>query len=354
MACREARLFQPRHHRIEHGDCGLLAFVVIDDTSLGPAAGGIRTRSYASEDAVLADAQALARAMTYKCALAGLPAGGGKGVVRLTADLDRERGFERLGEFIESLGGEFLTAGDMGTTLADLRVMARRTAHVYTDGAALSEAVGRGCVRAMQACVAIRDPGSEGLGGVRVAVQGCGTVGAAVARAARLAGAEILLADVRAEVAEDLAAELGGEVVDAARILEVEVDILAPCAVGGVLTPETAVRLRADAVCGAANNILSSDDVEEILIERGILWVPDALSSAGAVIFGVGRRVVGLDDCGPLIDRVFDTTRQVIIEARRRRWPAGRVARELAERRIREARGVVGGARSRRNNRMSR
>lgn len=332
-------MFQPRHHRIEHDDCGLLAFVVIDDTSLGPAVGGIRAQSYASEDAALADAQALARAMTYKCALAGLPAGGGKGVVWVTDDLDRERGFERLGDFIESLGGKFLTAGDLGTTRADLQVMARRTAHVYTDEAALSAAVGLGCIRAMQACVTIRDPGSEGLSGVRVAVQGCGTVGAAVARAARLAGAEIVLADVREEVAEELAAELGGEAVAASRILEVEADIIAPCAVGGVLTVETAGRLRAGTVCGAANNILSSDDVEEILIERDILWVPDALSSAGAVILGVGRRVIGLDDCGHLIDGVFDTTRRVIMEARRSRRPAGWVARKLAEERIREARG---------------
>ena len=172
-------MFQPRHHRIEHDDCGLLAFVVIDDTSLGPATGGIRTQIYSSEDSALADARALARAMTYKCALAGLPAGGGKGVVRLTPELDRERGFERLGDFVESLGGKFLTAGDLGTTAADLHVMARRTAHVYTDEDGLSEAVGRGCVRAMQACATIRDPESDGLGGVRVAVQGCGPVGAA-------------------------------------------------------------------------------------------------------------------------------------------------------------------------------
>jgi leucine dehydrogenase len=277
--------------------------------------------------------------MTYKCALAGLPAGGGKGVVRLTADLDRERGFERLGAFVESLAGEFLTAGDLGTTLADLHAMARRTSHVYTDEAGLSEAVGLGCVRAMQACVAIRDPGSEGLGGMRVAVQGCGTVGAAVARAARLAGAEVLLADVRAEVAEELAAELGGEAVAAAAILEVEADIIAPCAVGGVLTAETAGRLRAGAVCGAANNILSAAEVEDVLIERDVLWVPDPLSSAGAVILGVGRWVLGLDDCTGLIDRVFDTTHRVVTEARRQGRRAGDIAREMAESRVLAARG---------------
>jgi len=332
-------VFQPRQHRVEDSDSGLLAFVVIDDTSLGPAAGGIRTQRYAGEDAALADASALARAMTYKCALAGLPAGGGKGVVMVRDDLDRERAFECLGDFVDGLGGSFLTAGDMGTTVADLGAMARRTSHVYTDEAGLAEAVGRGCVRAMQACVSVTQGGSGDLTGLRVAVQGCGTVGAAVAGAAHAAGAEIVVADVNTEAAESLAGALGAEVVPAERILAVEADIIAPCAVGGVLTSEVAERLDAGVVCGAANNILASDAVEDILIKRRIAWVPDALSSAGAVILGVGKRVVGLDDCDELVDRVFETTRGVVVESRRQGRRAGEVARELAERRIREARG---------------
>jgi glutamate dehydrogenase/leucine dehydrogenase len=332
-------VFRPRPHRIEDASSGLLAFIVIDDTTLGPAAGGIRTRSYDDEDEALAEAAALARTMTYKCALAGLPAGGGKGVVMLRDDLDRERAFEILGEFIESLGGELLTAGDLGTTPADLAALARRTRHVETDESGLAEAVGRGCVRAMLArVVADGGPAADGLAGKQVAVQGCGTVGAAVARAAARDGARVTVADLDPTAAAALAAQIGADVVSSEVILEQEADILAPCAVGGVISAAAAQRLRAGAVCGAANNILASPDVEEILRDRGIGWVPDVLSSAGAVILGVGRRVIGLHDCGALIDRVFDTTLEVISRARDEGRRAGDIARSLAEQQIRAAR----------------
>lgn len=333
-------MFRPRTQRIEDPRCGLLAFIVIDDTTLGPAAGGIRIRHYADEDDALADAAALARAMTYKCALAGLPAGGGKGVVMLRDDLDRERAFERLGEFIEELGGEFLTAGDLGTTPADLAALARRTRHVETDESGLSEAVGRGCVRAMLACiVADGAAATGGLAGRRVAVQGCGTVGRAVARAAARGGAGVTVADLDPAAASTLAEQIGADVVSPEAILEQQADILAPCALGGVITTATARRLRAGAVCGAANNILASPEVEEILRDRGIRWVPDVVSSAGAVILGVGRRVMEPRDCAALIDRVFDTALEVICSARDEGRRAGDVARSLAEARIRAARG---------------
>lgn len=329
-------MFQPRCHRIEADDCGLLAFVVIDDTSLGPAAGGIRTRRYDNEAAARADASALARAMTYKCALAGLPAGGGKGVVMLQSDLDRSRAFEHLGAFIDSLEGSFLTAGDMGTTADDLRALARRTRHVDTDEEGLAEAVGRGCSRAIQACLSLLG-GDGALTGARIAVQGCGTVGAAVAHRLQQLGAEVIVADIDTDVARRTADALGIDVMGADRILEAEVDVLAPCAVGGVVDAEVGARLRASAVCGAANNILASSGAEDVLRRRGIMWVPDPISSAGAVILGVCRTRDGLDS-EALLDQLFDTTRAVVGEARDRRIAAGPVARDLAERRILRAR----------------
>jgi len=355
--------FRPRIHSITDDGCRLRAFIVIDDTSLGPAAGGIRTRAYSDEGDALNDARALARSMTYKCALAGLQAGGGKGVVLLTRDIDRQRAFERLGAFIDSLDGEFLTAGDLGTTGDDLEALARTTRHVYTDEVGLSAAVGRGCVGAMEACIDVLegdDPGrsadvrgarpiadqalaprgdtESALAGLRVAVQGCGSVGSAVARAARDAGAEVLVADIDANAATRTAEALGVEVVPADGILRTTVDIVAPCAVGGVLTEEVAAGLSARAVCGAANNILAAPEVEDRLMERGILYVPGPLSSAGAVIEGVGKVVMGLDDCSELIDRVRDSTRRVLYGARARHRRAGEVARELALERILSAR----------------
>jgi leucine dehydrogenase len=335
-------MFEPRCHRVEDSRSGLRAFIVIDDTSLGPAAGGIRTRAYADEHEAMADATALARAMTYKCALAGLPAGGGKGVVMLHERLDRQPAFERLGEFVQGLAGAFLTAGDLGTTPDDLAALARRTAHVDTDEAGLAEAVGRGCLRSLLGCLSLRGA-PDTLAGVRLAVQGCGTVGAAVASRARFLGAEVLVADTDPAAAERLADDIGAAVLPADRVLGAEVDVLAPCAVGGVLTEANASRLRAGVVCGAANNILASAAVERALAARGVLCVPDPLSSAGAVILGVSRRLAAGDGAA-LIDGLFDTTRRVLQQARDQQRLAGDVAREIAQQRIREARARIAGS----------
>jgi len=334
-------MFEPREHYIHDAESGLSAFVVIDDTTLGPAAGGIRTRAYLNDSAALADALALARSMTHKCALAGLPAGGGKGVVNWHGGADRERAFERLGAFVDSLGGEFLTAGDLGTTQTDLLAMARHTQHVHTEDADLAAAVGDGCVNCMRAALRLPDVASA-MTGVRIAVQGCGTVGAAVARSARAAGAELLIADIDDSVAGPLADELNATLVAADQILSADVDIVAPCAIGGAVNDRTAAGLRARIVCGGANNILSGSEVEDALRDRGILWVPDVLSSAGAVILGVGQRVLGLADCSALLHRMFDTTAEVVGDARDGNRRAGDVARRLAEARILAARDRLG------------
>ncbi len=333
--------FRPHYHRVVDDSCGLMAFVVIDDTSLGAACGGIRTRAYADEDEALREARALARSMTYKCALAGLPAGGGKGVVMLTPELDREPAFERLGQFVESLGGEFLTAGDLGTSLHDLEAMARFTEHVHTDEAGLVAAVGRGCLRAMQGGLSVLegDAFDGNLAGSSVAVQGCGKVGAAVAAACAAAGAEVVIADLDEALAANVAGNVGADTVSADSILAAGVDVLSPCAVGGVISEQTATEVKARIVCGAANNILAAAAAEDVLRERGILYVPAPLASAGAVVEGVGKTILGLDDCSDLIDEIGVSTRRILSEAVSSGRRAGDVARELALTRISEARG---------------
>lgn len=355
----------PVCHELSDDAIGLRAFLVVDDTTLGPAAGGIRTRAYPDDDAARADAHALARAMTLKCSLAGLPCGGGKAVVRELPGMDRARVFERLGELVEELDGSFLTAGDLGTTAEDLAAVARRTDHVYRDEAGLAEAVGRGCLRAMEACARALDGGSDlaleaprgpgrrpadegarrrgpddesSLAGLVVAVQGCGMVGGAVARAAAAAGARVQVADLDPVRARSLAEGIGAGVVEPETVLEADVDVLAPCAVGGVVTPEVAGAMRARALCGAANNVLAADRADEVLLERGVLHVPDLLASSGAVIEGIGRMLLGRDDCRPLIDRIRSTAGRILEESARAGRPAGRVARSLALARIAAAR----------------
>jgi leucine dehydrogenase len=293
---------------------GLFAVLVIDDLTLGPGAGGVRTRCYPNLAAAMREASALAQAMTRKCALAGLDAGGAKVVVIDHPGLDRPRAFARLGAFIAELGGVFRTAGDLGTTGADLAAMASTCSFVHVDERGLAEAAARGLLACIGACAATR---GRNLAGLRVAVQGCGAIGAAAARALRGAGATLVLADLDEARVTTLAAELGASVVDVGEVLQADVDVLAPCAVGGVITQESVAQLRAWAVCGAANNVLADLGAALALQARGILHVPDEVASAGAVIEGIGRSVMGLADRGPLIEALGGTARALLEAAAR-------------------------------------
>ena len=319
---------------------GLRAVVVVDDVSLGPAAGGIRTRGYPDWVAALRDAAALAQAMTLKCALAGLRAGGCKIVVLDAPSMDRPAAFERLGCLVDELGGLVRTAGDLGTTEADLQHAARHTRFVHLGEEGLASSVARGLLRCVEACL-WQHNGTQprDLGGLRVAVQGCGAIGAAVAEALHTAGASLVLADLDERRARELAGRLArADVIDPAAVLSAEVDVVAPCAVGGVVTHEVASSLRAWAVVGAANNVLADGEVARRLAARNVLLVPDVIASAGAVIDGIGRTVMGLDDRTPLIDALGDTALAVLRQAQQQGKTTTEVAAEMARSRLQAAR----------------
>ena len=309
---------------------GLRAVLVIDDDTLGPAAGGIRTRPYLSADDAVADARRLARAMTLKCAVAGLNAGGGKIVVWGLGD-DRQGAFEELGRRLQAHEEGLLTAGDLGTTNDDLAAMARTTGQVHTGGDRLAQAAGLAVLRCVQACA---DALGQSVDSLHVAIAGCGTIGGAAARALASAGVRLTVADLVRQRAESLADGLNAAVCGADELLSRDVDVVSPCAEGGAITEEIAGSLQARAVCGAANNVLASPEAERTLMRRGILYVPDALASAGAVIEGVGERVMNLDDRRPLIDRLRDTTRTVLDEVRTTGLCATEIVERLARTRI--------------------
>lgn len=287
--------------------------------------------AYRSVAEALSDAAGLARAMTLKCSLGGLDAGGGKTVVMDHDGLDRERAFEVLGARIEELGGLFRTAGDLGTTAADLEAMARTTRYVHTEEVDLTAAVARGLLRCVEACCERKGVEVEGI---RVAVQGVGAIGAAVSRALADAGAELVIADLDRERAEALAALVGARTTSTDGILTEDVDIVCPCAIGGVLTEKTVAELRAWAVVPGANNTLADDAAGAALHQRGILLVPDVIASAGAVVDGIGRTVMLLPDRTLLVDRLGDTAREVLARAEVRDRPATEVARSIAMERI--------------------
>ncbi len=314
---------------------GLRAFLVLDSLSLGPAVGGVRTRAYPTEQEALEDAARLASAMTVKCALAGLPAGGGKCVVMDHPRLSRGAAFEELGRRVEELGGLFRTAGDLGTTAADLERMARYTQFVHTEEG-LATAVGRSLLRSAEAAAA--QLGWEGLDGRTAAIQGCGAIGEAVAVALSSAGCRLYLSDIDAGRAETVAHLIGGSVAPPDGFFAMDVDILSPCAAGGVITKETATSLKAKAVVGAANNILTGEEAGGILFERGIAFVPDVIASAGAVVEGIGRTLMNLPDRKELIDRLGQVAAEVLKEAAETETPPDEVARRRAARIIQRAR----------------
>lgn len=337
-----------RHQQVIHGcdaASGLHAIIAIHDTTRGPALGGLRIYPYASEADALTDVLRLSRGMTYKSALADLPLGGGKAVI--IADPHRDKTPELLramGRLIDSLGGRYITAEDSGSDEADMRIIAETTEHVSGlghDGVSgdPSPWTAQGVFHAMQSAVyhGLGRPESESqFDGLRVAVQGVGHVGARLARLLHEAGARLVLTDVDRDALGRLAEELDAEAVPPEAIVDAEVDVFAPCAMGAALTPEVVRRLRARVVCGAANNQLASPEVADRLRERGILYTPDYVANAGGVIEIAWQR---RDDARPEavmahIARIGTTLDEIFARAVREGRSPAPVADDLARERF--------------------
>ncbi|HSL11289.1 MAG TPA: Glu/Leu/Phe/Val dehydrogenase dimerization domain-containing protein [Actinomycetota bacterium] len=284
------------------------AFVIvaIASTVLGPAMGGTRMKVYASFADALADAMRLAAAMTRKQAMANLPYGGGKAVLAVPAIPERGgdewRGlFERYGDMVAALGGTYVTAADIYTSIAEMDVIAERTPHVLGRSAAKggSGDPGRGTARGVfhgirAACA--RAFGDPDLAERTVAVQGAGSVGWHLLELLRDAGAATVVADIDPDRARSACEATGARVVGADEIVSTPCDVFAPCATGGVLSAETIPHLRCRVVAGAANNQLATDDDDERLADRGILYAPDYVVNAGGVIHLAGHETLGWDD----------------------------------------------------------
>jgi glutamate dehydrogenase/leucine dehydrogenase len=306
--------------------------IAIDSTRRGPALGGCRWRNYPDRDAACRDATSLAAAMTRKAALSRLALGGGKAVVIGDPAKRTRRQMRAFGEFVEELGGRYVTAADMGTSAEQMAVFAERTRHV----AGLPTGMGgcgdpgpwtaRGVLLALQAASAELGLPLEGL---HVAIQGLGSVGRALLDLLVERVAHVSVADVTPAALLGLPAEV--ERVEPERILEVAADVFAPCGPPGVIDAEAAHRLRARIVCGAANNPLSAPRVAAQLEERGILYVPDYLANAGGLIRLAIERDGGDDACVMKhLEVIPANLRRVLDHAKARGIDAGRAADELA------------------------
>jgi leucine dehydrogenase len=317
---------------------GLRAIIALDDVTLGPACGGIRTQPYPTTRDALVDVAKLSSAMTLKCAIANLPAGGGKTVVIVHPGMNRPAAFRRLGEYIQDLGGMYRAAGDLGTTYDDLLHAAENTDYVDTTGQQLGEATGVGIVNCIRACAT--DHGVDSLANLTIAIQGCGLIGAGVARSLAAQGAHVIVADVDSALAEVLAAEIGGTVESAETILMTRADIISPCAIGGVLTGALVPKIQAWGICGGANNQFASPDVGQELMARDIVYVPDFLASSGAVIDGTSRTLINADPA-PLLAALEDTALLVLATSRSTGRPPHEVAQAIARDRILSAQRAV-------------
>jgi leucine dehydrogenase len=322
---------------------GLRAIIAVHSTALGPSLGGIRFWRYPSERDALVDVLRLSEAMSLKASAAGLHQGGGKAVVLWDVpDAPRSEDLLRaMGRAIDELGGRYIAAEDVGATPRDMQVIATETPWVTGIEAPggsgdPSPMTAYGVLKAMETVLEELD-GAPTLTGKRVVVDGVGHVGSHLARVVAEAGSRVAVADVNPDRVDALVRDIGAEALPVERALEEPCDVLAPCALGGVLNATTIPRLQCRAVCGAANNQLADPTDDDALAARGILYAPDFVVNAGGII-NLAEEFVGYDREGARARTalIADTVRRVFKLAREEGVPPGRAAERMARQRIAE------------------
>ena len=315
---------------------GLKAIIAIHNTTRGPALGGCRMWNYESEEDALTDALRLSRGMTYKSALAGLHYGGGKAVIIGDPGRDKSEAlWLAFGSFLDSLGGRYITAEDVGTRPADLEIVRRATPYVagIAEGGAgdPSPATAHGVFLGIRAAVNARLDRKE-LKGLRVAVQGLGNVGYALAEHLAEAGAELYVTDIDELAVARAVRQLGASAVKPDDIYGLEVDVFAPCALGAIVNDHTIDQLRASIVAGSANNQLAEERHGRTLHQRNILYAPDYAINAGGVIW-VSHEGPAFNAVAALahVERIEVTLAEIFARARKEGVPPEAAADLVAE-----------------------
>ena len=324
---------------------GYRGIIAIHSTVLGPALGGTRFWSYASDEEAIVDALRLARGMTYKNAVAGLNLGGGKSVIiGDNKTTDRELIFRAHGRFCESLGGRYITAEDVGTSTADMDYVHMETKNV--SGLAgrsgdPSPVTAHGVFRAIQASAKERW-GKDDLAGRTITVQGCGHVGYFLAKELHEAGAKLVVTDIDADRVKRVVTEFGARAVAPEAIYGEAADVFAPCALGAIINDKTIPQLKVEVVAGAANNVLHEERHGDALEKKGILYAPDYVANAGGVI-NVYSELAGWTSARAFrkADEIYDTVLKVFSIARQDKVPTYVAADRLAEQRIRAVGSMV-------------
>lgn len=322
---------------------GLRAIIAIHSTVLGPSLGGTRFYPYSSEQDALWDVLRLARGMSYKAAAAEVDLGGGKAVILGDPARDRSEPLLRAyGRFVESLGGRYITAEDVGSTMADMDVVARETRFVtgrdimHGGGGDPSVMTAHGVRQGMLA-LAEELWGAPDLSGRHVAIQGIGKVGYPLARMLHGDGARLTVSDVNTASVAQAVSKLGAEVVDPAKIHATPCDIFAPCALGAVVNDHTLPELACATICGSANNVLDRPEHDAALARAGIVYAPDYVVNAGGIVNIADELSPGgydADRARAAVDRIRARLRAILRRAERESRPTGEVADRVAEERM--------------------
>ncbi|WP_017937149.1 Leu/Phe/Val dehydrogenase [Zestomonas thermotolerans] len=322
-------------HLAQDPATGLKAIIAIHSTRRGPALGGCRYLAYPDDVSALRDAVRLAQGMSYKAAMAGLEQGGGKAVIIRPPHVeDRGALFEAFGRFIETLNGRYITAVDSGTSSADMDCIAQHTRHVTSTTSAgdPSPHTAMGVFAGIRATAQAR-LGSDDLEGLRVAVQGLGHVGYALAEQLHAAGAELLVSDLDPGRVRLAVEQMGAQPVPPEALLSTPCDILAPCGLGGVLNAQTVGQLHCAAVAGAANTQLASAEIADLLEARGILYAPDYVINSGGLIYvALRHRGEELPAITAHLAQIGRRLTEIFAHAQADKRSPARVADQMAER----------------------
>lgn len=326
---------------VRDAQTGLSSIIAIHNTNLGPACGGTRMWAYASDDAALKDALRLARGMTYKSAMAKLPLGGGKAVIIGDAKRDKtEQLLVAYGRAVEQLGGKYVTAMDVNMTPDDMRVIAKGTKHVagYTQpgkaGGDSGPLTALGVFVGLKAAVEHRLK-TNTLKGVRVGVQGLGSVGFDLCQQMHAEGAQLVVADLNAERVAKAVAAFGAKSVSPDEIVTADVDVMSPCALGGIVNDQTAGKIKAKVIAGGANNQLAEDRHGAELASRQILYAPDYVINGGGIIRVAGQIFTWSDaDIETRVRGIAGTLREIFQRADAGKKPTNVIADEIARERV--------------------
>ncbi|PWL29665.1 MAG: leucine dehydrogenase [Fluviicola sp. XM-24bin1] len=318
---------------------GLKAIIAVHNTVLGPALGGTRMWAYSDEMEALKDVLRLSRGMTYKNSISGLNLGGGKAVIIGDArSMKSEALFRRFGKFVNSLGGKYITAEDVGISPIDMTWVSMETNHVVGlpgKSGDPSPVTAHGTYVGMKAC-AKEQFGSDSLTGKKVAVQGVGHVGEYLVESLAKEGAEIYITDIHEPTLKRVAETFGAKVVGLDEIYDIDMDIYAPCALGATVNDETLDRLKCSIIAGAANNQLQNETIHgKAVMQRGMIYAPDFALNAGGVI-NCYSEVKGLSSQWAMgkAEEIYGTIANIVKRSKAENVPTYQIANKMAEERI--------------------